>query len=157
MPYYTKVLQAGETVRYLGRLHWLIYAVSIAFAALAAAFAVMAVAVFDPANQLAVGVCAALALVFLAVAALRTVRSFIRQRSTEIVVTDRRVIFKTGWISRHTVEMNISKIETVDVDQPLVGRFLGYGTVSVRGTGAGLEPMRSVADPLRLRNAILVG
>jgi uncharacterized membrane protein YdbT with pleckstrin-like domain len=53
--------------------------------------------------------------------------------------------------------MNITKIETVDVEQPIVGRLFGYGTVSVHGTGASMEPMRQVAHPLQLRNSILVG
>lgn len=66
------------------------------------------------------------------------------------------MLFKTGVISRHTLEMNITKIETVDVDQPMMGRLFGYGTASIHGTGASMEPMRRVAHPLDLRNSILV-
>jgi len=72
-------------------------------------------------------------------------------------VTDRRVIFKRGILSRHTVEMNVSKIETVDVEQGLGARMLGYGTVLIRGTGVGLEPLVGVGSPLLIRNAIVVG
>ena len=68
--------------------------------------------------------------------------AWIRRRATEIVVTDRRVIFKRGLISRHTVEMNVSKIETVDVEQGLAGRIWDYGTVLIRGTGLGLRAAR---------------
>ena len=53
--------------------------------------------------------------------------------------------------------MNITKIETVDVEQSIAGRLMGFGTVLIRGTGAGFEPLRRVADPLALRSAILVG
>ena len=63
--------------------------------------------------------------------------AWITYRSTELAVTNRRVIFKTGLIRRRTVEMNMDKVETVDVDQTLFGRLLGYGTVHVRGTGSG--------------------
>jgi hypothetical protein len=53
--------------------------------------------------------------------------------------------------------MNISKIETVDVMQGILGRIFDYGTVVIRGTGSGIEPLRHIAAPLELRNAIVVG
>ena len=73
---------------------------------------------------------------------------------TELAVTDRRVIFKTGFVRRRTVEMNMDKVETVDVDQSILGRILGYGTIHVLGTGSGIEHLRQVAHPLELRSAI---
>ena len=57
-------------------------------------------------------------------------------------------------IKRHTVEMNMDKIESVDVDQSLLGRLLNYGTIHVFGTGEGIESLRRIAAPLALRNAI---
>jgi uncharacterized membrane protein YdbT with pleckstrin-like domain len=83
--------------------------------------------------------------------------AWIRRRATEIVVTDLRVIYKVGVLSRRTVEMNVSKIETVDVEQGLWGRIWGYGTVLIRGTGSGFEPLVGVGSPLAIRNAIVVG
>lgn len=77
--------------------------------------------------------------------------------TTEIVVTDKRIIHKVGWIARRTEEMNITKVETVDVDQGVVGRILGFGTVLIRGIGGSWEPLRRLASPLELRNAIIVG
>ena len=70
-------------------------------------------------------------------------------------MTDKRVIYKRGVLSRYTVEMHTSKIETVDVDQGILGRLLGYGTVEVRGTGSGIEPLRYIGHPLEIRNAII--
>lgn len=157
MAYYTKVLQPDETVRYLGHLHWLIYGRAIPLLILTVVFALIAGALTDPDQSSLHNICVALAFFCFAVAVLHVIGSLVRQRTTEIVVTNRRVLFKTGLVSRHTLEMNITKIETVDVDQPMVGRLLGYGTVSVHGTGASMEPMRRVAHPLQLRNSILVG
>ena len=74
--------------------------------------------------------------------------------TTEIAVTDRRVITKTGFIRRKTTEMNMEKVESVDVDQSVLGRILDYGDVIVRGTGSGLAPMRNIDAPLELRNHI---
>jgi uncharacterized membrane protein YdbT with pleckstrin-like domain len=154
MAYYTNVLQPGETVRVVGRLHWLIYGRAILLFVAAAILAGATLWTPDPAwkqNMLvAAAAVAALALMVFIVA-------WLRRHSTEIVVTDHRVIYKRGLIARHTVEMNISKVETVDVEQDIVGRLLNYGTVLVRGTGESLEPLRHVGAPLTIRNAITVG
>lgn len=85
------------------------------------------------------------------------VKAWFRRVTTEIVVTDKRIIYKRGWIARRTVEMNITKVETVDVRQSVMGRLLGFGTVLIRGTGSSWEPLTWVASPLTLRNAIVVG
>jgi uncharacterized membrane protein YdbT with pleckstrin-like domain len=77
--------------------------------------------------------------------------------STEIVVTDKRIIHKVGWIARRTEEINITKVETVDVAQGIVGRIFDFGTVLIKGIGGSWEPLRRVASPLQLRNAIIVG
>jgi uncharacterized membrane protein YdbT with pleckstrin-like domain len=73
--------------------------------------------------------------------------------TTEIFVTTKRVIFKRGWISRNTVEINLNRVEGLDVNQSILGRIFNFGTVTVRGTGIGSELMRSVEDPIGLRNA----
>ena len=77
--------------------------------------------------------------------------------TTEIVVTDKRIIHKIGWIARHTEEMNITKVETVDVNQGIAGRIFGFGAVLIKGIGGSWEPLRHIALPLELRNAIIVG
>jgi uncharacterized membrane protein YdbT with pleckstrin-like domain len=74
---------------------------------------------------------------------------------TEIAITDRRVIYKSRFINRHTVETNMDKVATVDVDQSVLGRLLNYGTVNVKGTGLSFEPLRRVESPIELRNAII--
>jgi uncharacterized membrane protein YdbT with pleckstrin-like domain len=84
------------------------------------------------------------------------VPTFISRFGTEIAVTDRRLISKTGFIKRHTTEISMDKVESVDVDQSMLGRVLGYGDVTVRGTGEGIEPLRNVASPIELRNAMMV-
>jgi uncharacterized membrane protein YdbT with pleckstrin-like domain len=88
------------------------------------------------------------------IAALSAFRSWFRQFTTEMAVTDRRIIYKTGFIARHTAEMNMHRVETVAVKQGILGRMLNYGTVHIRGTGAGIENLTIVAQPLTLRSAI---
>jgi len=138
MLYVRRVLQPGETIVYATKLHWLIYIHAIwpAIACLVLAVAAIAAALF-----------ALLAL-------WEALRKFIRRATTELAVTDHRVIYKSGLLSRHTIEMNRDKVESVDVDQSLLGRIFGYGTVVVRGTGGSLEPLRNIGDPLTFRTYI---
>ena len=74
--------------------------------------------------------------------------------STEFGVTDHRIIVKRGLISLHTIEMSVDKVESVDVDQTIIGRMLGYGAVTVHGVGARWDPLPGLADPIGFRNAI---
>jgi uncharacterized membrane protein YdbT with pleckstrin-like domain len=78
----------------------------------------------------------------------------IRRQTTELVLTDRRIIMKRGLVSRDTVEMNLSKVESLHVNQGLMGRILDYGDVTVVGTGASLEPLRGISKPLELRKKL---
>jgi uncharacterized membrane protein YdbT with pleckstrin-like domain len=80
--------------------------------------------------------------------------ALIRRQTTELVLTDRRIITKRGLIARDTIEMNLNKVESVHVNQGLMGRILGYGDVTVVGTGASLEPLRGIARPLELRKQL---
>ena len=66
-----------------------------------------------------------------------------------------RVIYKRGFIRRMTSEINMNKIETVEVAQSILGRLLGYGSVHILGTGRGIERLDRVADPVALRNHIV--
>jgi uncharacterized membrane protein YdbT with pleckstrin-like domain len=72
---------------------------------------------------------------------------------SEFVITNRRIIIKTGFISRKTVEMNLSKIESVNVDQSVFGRILGYGSISIIGTGGTNETFHNIAKPIEFRKA----
>ena len=70
---------------------------------------------------------------------------------SEFAITNRRVIIKLGLVSRRTFEMNLSKIESVNVDQSLLGRMLGYGTITVIGTGGTRETFADIAAPVEFR------
>jgi uncharacterized membrane protein YdbT with pleckstrin-like domain len=151
MGYVDRVLQPGETVIHRAQLHWLIYGRAVLVLVAALVLGVAALQVSDANLQTALEY-AALAALLLAL--LDGLAAFIRRSATEFVVTDQRVIFKRGIVSRHTVEMNRGKIESVDVDQSLLGRILNYGTVVVRGTGGSLEPLANIEAPLLLRTRI---
>ncbi len=79
---------------------------------------------------------------------------FLNWRTTEMAVTNQRLIVKRGWISRRTIEMQTSKIEHVGIEQGALGRMLGYGTITVRGTGGTPEPVRGIWNPMAFRQAV---
>ena len=74
--------------------------------------------------------------------------------TTEFAVTNRRVIAKTGFIRRHTLEILLSKVESVSVNQNILGRLLNFGTVTVTGTGGTRESFRAIVDPIDVRKKI---
>ena len=71
--------------------------------------------------------------------------------SSEFAITNKRVIIKIGLISRHTLEMNLSKVESINVDQSITGRILGYGSITVIGTGGTTELFHNIANPMEFR------
>ncbi len=153
MSYVQKVLEPGETVLHVTRTHWRVYLPAIFLLLLG--IAVLAATPWTPPDLAMVPQIAG-AVVVLA-AAVVWLPAFVGRWTTELAITDRRVIFKTGLFRRHTMEMNVSKVESVDVDQSVFGRILGFGTVTIRGTGGGIEPMRNIADPITFRNHVTAG
>jgi membrane protein YdbS with pleckstrin-like domain len=140
--YLKHVLQPGETVRYQGSVHWIVYWPAIIFAILGAV-----AAAFGPAGWVVAAVLFAIALIFAG-------HAWFKRWTTEIAVTDRRVIWSRGFISRKSVEVHMDKIESVDVDQSVLGRLLDYGTVTINGTGTTMETLPLVERPFAFRNAV---
>src|SRR4029077_7907039 len=78
----------------------------------------------------------------------------VRRNATEMAVTNRRVVIKTGLASRKTIEMLLDKVESIEVSETAFGRMLGYGTIVVIGTGGTPEPFHKVAHPLEFRSQV---
>ena len=77
----------------------------------------------------------------------------IQRATSEFAITTKRVIIKEGLIARRTLEMNLSKIETVNVDQSIMGRILNYGSITIIGTGGTHEVFHNIAHPIQFRKA----
>jgi len=83
------------------------------------------------------------------------VAAWIKVRSTEVAITNRRVIAKTGFIKRSTVEINLEKVEALRVEQTFLGRMLNYGTIYISGAGTAVAPIHDIADPLVFRRKFM--
>ena len=158
MSYVEKHLIQGETVQYQTKLHWI---VMLGHALIAAVLALIGVALLVvPWNSVSGGA-ASLTLVsrwaggaFLVIAAIVFVVGLVRRNSTEMGLTNKRVIVKTGLANRRTIELLLSRIESVVIEEPAMGRMLGYGTVIIRGTGGTPEVFEKIAHPLEFREHV---
>jgi membrane protein YdbS with pleckstrin-like domain len=83
------------------------------------------------------------------------VMAWIKVRSTELAITSKRVIAKFGFIKRHTVEINLDKVEALKVEQGVWGRFLNFGTIFISGAGTSVAPIPNIADPLVFRRKFM--
>jgi uncharacterized membrane protein YdbT with pleckstrin-like domain len=81
--------------------------------------------------------------------------AWVNMRSTEIAITNRRIIAKFGFIRRSTVEINLEKVEALRVEQTFMGRILNYGTIYISGAGTSVAPMKDIADPLVFRRKFM--
>ena len=144
--YIDEILQPDEKLVYSTTIHWMVYLPGVILWIAAIAIYVYG-AQYSPVLPL-------VALAVALIAAISTFHAWFRRWTTEIDVTDRRVVYKRGFIRRHTVEMNMDKVESVDVDQSILGRIFDFGDIVVRGTGHGIEPLHNIQSPLQFRNYV---
>ena len=149
--YIDDILQPGEKVLYSTNAHWMFYLPAIAAW-------IVAIFLFFLSRQTSTESIVLLWLSASAVVAIValywTVRAWFHRWTTETDVTNMRVVHKTGFIQRRTFEMALDKIESVDVEQSILGRVLNYGNVTINGVGEGKETIRTIASPLAFRSAI---
>jgi uncharacterized membrane protein YdbT with pleckstrin-like domain len=145
MGYVDNNLLSGEKIFFRTHLHWkvflppaLLFLITIAFTAGAIYQG------FDP----------QLSLLMLVIPLGVLFHSYLTWRCSEFAVTDKRVLIKTGIVSRHTLETILTKIENIGVEQTLWGRLFNFGTLYVTGTGSTREIFPGIHAPLEFRKAI---
>ncbi len=156
MAYAEKNLAPGESIAYRARYHWIYYRLTLAILLVAAVFGLWW---WISGERLQAGgassIFGTIALALLAVAVLHFLARRIRASADEFVVTNRRVIRKTGLVAREAEHAPIEKIQDVTVDQGVVARLLGYGTVVLEtASESGRIVIPDIADPERFRSAI---
>jgi uncharacterized membrane protein YdbT with pleckstrin-like domain len=158
MSYVDSNLIAGETVIYKTRLHWTVMlghifvgcllfglpGVFLVYYALTQTGIELTTQHIMEGGGAALLVCGFIALVM----------GSVRRNATEMAVTNRRVVIKTGLVGRRTVELMLNKVESIEVKETAFGRMLGYGTIVVIGTGGTPEPFYKVAHPLEFRSQV---
>ena len=145
--YSRTTLAPNEKPFFKTSLHWIVF---VRFAVLALAVFLFAAIPFAIAVQAMTG--SEIGWFALPLPAFIMLPPALAYASSELVITDRRVLIKTGIVRRLSMEMFISKIESIAVDQGALGRMFDYGTVTVRGTGGFEEPFEAIANPILFRN-----
>ncbi len=136
-------LIVGEQVIYNAKVHWFIFVPSIVWF-------VIGIFLFNiQTEEIVLPLLGGMILIFVSIFSL--ISAFITRFSTELVVTSKRVIAKVGFIRRNTVELNHSKVESINVDQSIFGRMFDFGTLVINGTGGGKTPIPSIDSPLEFR------
>jgi uncharacterized membrane protein YdbT with pleckstrin-like domain len=150
MAYILDNLGSDEAVVHTTKLHWIIFMPAIMWAIVSSL--ILIPALHWPDVRMLLYMISGVTLLFAGVCG---VRAWWHQFTTEIAVTNHRIIYKRGFIRRHTMEMALPNVETVYVDQSVLGRLLGYGSVHALGTGESLEALDVVDNPVGLRNSIV--
>jgi membrane protein YdbS with pleckstrin-like domain len=141
MSYVESNLLPNEEINYRARLHRIIYFFPTCL------FIAAVLVALAGGGWIAGGVLAAIGLVLF-------VPPWIRSASSEFVITNKRVLIKVGLIRRHSLELLLSKVEGIGVDQGVLGRVLGYGTITVSGVGGTKEAFPMISDPLEFRRQV---
>jgi uncharacterized membrane protein YdbT with pleckstrin-like domain len=157
MSYVEKHLIDGESIIYETRLHWIVLIVPVLLGLL---FGLTGAAMFvlsrrTTADQkvthesfLVIGAA------FLVIALIFIARGVLVRNATEMTVTNKRVFVKVGLAARRTIELLLSRVESIGVEETVMGRMLGYGTVIVHGTGGTPEVFNRIAHPLEFRTQV---
>ena len=149
--YIDEILQPGEKVLYSTNAHWMFYLPAIAGWVVALVLLILS---RSTTTEGIVLLCLSASAVVALAALYWSAKAWFHRWTTETDVTNLRVVHKTGFIKRRTFEMSLDKVESVDVNQSILGRLLNYGDVTVRGVGEGFETIKTIASPLAFRNSI---
>jgi uncharacterized membrane protein YdbT with pleckstrin-like domain len=142
MSYIDNNLMPDERVTYRGKLHWIIFKWPVIWL-------VLALILFQGGPGNAGG--GRLALIL---AVITGIGAFINYFTSEYAVTNKRIIVKYGFIKRRSLETLLSKVESLQVEQGIFGRILGYGTIVVTGTGGSKEPFKTIDAPFEFRKKV---
>ena len=133
----TSILTKNEKVLHDSRVHWIVFATPVFYA-----FIGLMVGIFF--HPLVGGIIILMDLY-------PTYVATVFYLTTHLILTDKKVLGRTGFLSRNWTQLPLNRIETAYLQEPIVGRALGYSSVIVRGTGAG-----SIAFPYILKGEIFV-
>jgi uncharacterized membrane protein YdbT with pleckstrin-like domain len=155
--YVEKHLIEGERIVYKTRLHWIVLVVPALLAVIFGAAGIALLALSKSRSGDAPTESEAMfagGAVLLLIAAVLLARGILKRNSTQMTVTNMRVVANVGIAARRSIEIFLSRVESIGVEESMAGRMLGYGTVVVRGTGGTPETFNLIAHPLEFRTHV---
>jgi uncharacterized membrane protein YdbT with pleckstrin-like domain len=142
MSYVQSVITPGEVLIAQAKTHWFIYVGPACWLMLSLVLIVFVLP---------------LGVVLLVLSLVLFLRGWLYSYSTELAVTSKRIIAKFGFIRRSTVELRHDKVESLQVEQGIIGRIFDFGSIVVTGSGGTHAPIPYISRPLRFRSAALTG
>lgn len=156
MGYIENNLVPGEKVIYKTGYHWIVIFwslfLSIFLDAAAIAALIYGLSAADKSENSKFFVIGGIAVLVLS--SIILIQAVIRRRSTEVAVSNKRVLIKTGIVARKSIEVLLAKVESIGVEESAAGRMLGYGSVVVRGTGGTFETFHNISHPDEFRRQV---
>lgn len=149
MSFIDKNLLTNEVVIYRAHVHWVIFLNTFLYLLLSIAACGFNLRLTEP-NQLLW----AISILGLLLAFISSITGYIRYKTSEFAITNKRVLIKIGFIQRHSLEVLLHKVEGIGVNQSILGRILGFGTITVTGTGGTKETFDLIAAPLEFRKQV---
>lgn len=168
--YLARMLLTEERVIYAAELHWIVYVRGATLVIAGALLGYFGPYVINEATRhlfghaissgwqidgMRIDIFKIASVLIILLGAIELIRGLIKQVSTELVITNRRVIAKHGFISCYTFELLLTKVEGANVDQTIMGRMLGFGTLLVKGTGGGISPIDHIAQPFKFHSVLM--
>jgi len=146
----------GEKVLYKTRIHWIVLLRPLFLGVLLASVGVALLFVNNYARLTGAERQAMLlsGIAVLVVGGIIIGAGMMRRNATEVAVSNKRVLIKTGLYSRRSIEVMLPKVESIGVDEPALGRMLGFGSVTVRGTGGTYETFHLISHPNEFRRQV---
>ena len=142
MSYIEKNLMSAEKIVYRTKLHRIVFVWPIIWL-------VVALLIFFSMSDVAVRDVLSILIFLLAI--LTSISVFINYTTSEFAITNKRVIVKVGFIRRNSIEILLSKVEGIQVNQGILGRIFGFGSIVVSGTGGTKDPFHKISNPLEFR------
>ncbi len=147
-------LISGETITYRGRVHWTALVTSVVPMMVIDILAIGLIIIGFSREHQYRGTLLLAALLLFVISGIVGLTGVMQRNAAEFVITNKRIVAKVGVIQKQTSEMFLNKIESVGVDQNLRGRMLGYGRVTLRGTGGSIGSFQRIADPFEFRRQV---
>ena len=156
MPYVESNLIPGESVAYRARLHWIVVLPIVAGGSALdlTGMILFVVALLGKHPHHPSLLMIVLAILLMAAGSGLTAYAILRRNATEIAVTSRRVLIKTGMLSRRSTEVLLTKVESVRIEESMLGRVVGYGKVTIHGTGGTPETFERISRPHEFRRQV---
>lgn len=149
MSFIEKNLLENEAVIYRAHVHWIIFLNAFLYLLLSVVACAFNLRQAEP-SQFLWAIC----LLSLLLTLIAAISSYIHYKTSEFAITNKRVLIKVGFIRRHSLEVLLHKVEGIGVNQSILGRILGFGTITVTGTGGTKETFDRIASPLEFRKQV---